>query len=151
MHTVYIDKYPEKFINNSSNLCDFSFSTVNILYSGITYPSPKFIHKNDYITHYTFEYIVSGKGYTYIDEKEYVLTEGTLAITAPNQIISFNSDPKNPYKRMFVCPYGYFMDVICNFYKITPPIFIKKSRRKKRNGADYQQHGKSHIHRNALE
>lgn len=122
-----MEAYPEKFINNSAKLCDFSYSTVNIIFSGITYPSKDFIHKNDYIPHYNFEYITSGKGYTYVEGKKYTLTQGDLSIISPNQTISFNSDPDDPYERMFICPYGSFLDALCSIYKITPPIFIKKA------------------------
>lgn len=124
MYVRHVDVYPEYSI---SNYYTSHYKTMTIDLCGITFPSEKFVHINEYLNYYLFEYIVSGEGETECGKEKYLLSEGSLVIASPHSTISFRSNPKNPYKRLFFCPTGSLVDTLCSYYKINTPLHVTKA------------------------
>lgn len=51
------------------------------------------ISKDYYLLHYVF----SGKGYYYVDSKEYTVGKGQIFIIRPNEIVTYRADTKDPW------------------------------------------------------
>lgn len=100
--------------------------TARVHMSGITYPSVKYIHAGDFLPHYVFEYIVSGKGYIIVNNRTYTLEAGDLCITNRETLVTLKSDRHDPYMRLFFCVSGPLVDKLCTFYEISGPVHIKK-------------------------
>ena len=69
---------------------------------GITYPNSNYLVNRQNSNLFTIEYVVSGVGHLYINNKEYTCKTGDAYILLPNTKQEYYADKNNPFKKYWV-------------------------------------------------
>ena len=69
---------------------------------GITYPNSNYLVNRQNSNLFTIEYVVSGIGHLYINNKEYTCKTGDAYILLPNTKQEYYADKNNPFKKYWV-------------------------------------------------
>ncbi len=98
---------------------------VNII--GKTFPTPEYGSYGQVLPHYLFEYILSGEGNIYYKNKILKLSAGDCCVIQKGIRCSYNADKHNPYQKLYFCVHGEYIQNLCDLFKISQPITIKKA------------------------
>lgn len=72
-------------------------TTMNLNYCGVEVCNPDFKVLPHIRQEYLLHYIISGKGHYHTSEEDYVLKDGDIFLIRPNQLVSYETDPWEPF------------------------------------------------------
>lgn len=81
---------------------------------GITYPNPKYRISRTNHDMFVFEYIISGSGFIEVGDETYKVSSDDVYILEPGIDHTYYSNPKNPFKKIWV---NFYSDVFTEIYK----------------------------------
>lgn len=81
---------------------------------GITYPNPKYRVSRTNNDMFIFEYILSGSGYIEVNGKTFKVSANDVYIIEPGQDHTYYSDPKNPFKKIWI---NFYSDIFTDIFK----------------------------------
>lgn len=104
---------------------------LNIRIAGYTMPNSKYviahnISKQSYWDNYTFEYIISGKGYIETETDRYDVQAGNVYFLNKLQHHIYYADKDDPYQKIFFCVKGDFADALMQSYHLLDSVIIKR-------------------------
>ncbi len=97
--------------------------------AGITHPCKEYLvertrSKTDTESLYTFEYVVSGKGYIECEEKKYAVGAGDFYFLHRLHSHMYYPDPDDPYEKIWINAGGRLLDGVTNAYGMTDGVLI---------------------------
>lgn len=81
---------------------------------GITYPNSRYRISRTNNDMFIFEYIISGSGYVEINNQIHKVSANDVYIIEPGQDHTYYSDPKNPFKKIWI---NFYSDIFISIYK----------------------------------
>ena len=72
-------------------------TTMNLNYCGVEVCNPDFKVLPHIRQEYLLHYIISGKGHYHTSEEDYALKDGDIFLIRPNQLVSYETDPWEPF------------------------------------------------------
>lgn len=81
---------------------------------GITYPNPKYRVSRTNNDMFIFEYILSGSGYIEVKGETFKVSANDVYIIEPGQDHTYYSDPKNPFKKIWI---NFYSDIFTEIFK----------------------------------
>lgn len=81
---------------------------------GITHPNPRYRVSRTNNDMFIFEYILSGSGYIETNGETFEVTAGDVYIIEPGQDHTYYSNPKNPFKKIWI---NFFSDIFSDIFK----------------------------------
>lgn len=81
---------------------------------GITYPNPKYRVSRTNNDMFIFEYILSGSGYIEVNGQKFKVSTNDIYIIEPGQEHTYYSDPKNPFKKIWI---NFYSDIFTEIFK----------------------------------
>jgi AraC-like DNA-binding protein len=94
---------------------------------GITYPNPKYSMSRTNNEMYIFEYVISGSGYIEINSETIKVSANDVYIIEPGQAHKYYSDPKNPFKKIWINFYSDLFKEIFNSLGLSGKTVFKNS------------------------
>ena len=89
-------------------------SLIQIENIGITKPNPDYGLSRNNKNLFVFEYIVSGREYLKVENKDYIVEAGDTCIIEPFSKHSYYSDPKNPVEKKWI---NFTSKIFSNLYE----------------------------------
>ncbi len=115
------------------NSVPFNEKIIYPIMAGTTNPDPNYFVRrakpNDLQYTYVLEYVVSGKGYTEVNDKKYALRAGDFCIMNRYTLGCGYPDKNDPYKKIWITLYGTFINGLAYTYHITEPVLIVRAER----------------------
>ena len=97
---------------------------VRYIISGTTKPFPHYKNKRPPTRkHHIFEYVISGKGYIYLNGGWHTLTGGCMYIVDKDDERNFYSDPKDPMHKIWVTFSSDYIDVMMSNYGVRSGVY----------------------------
>ena len=97
---------------------------IRYVIAGTTKPFPSYKNNRPPTKkHYIFEYIISGKGYIFINEAWHELTEGNMYIVGKNDARNFYSDAKDPMHKIWCSFASEYIDSMLVNYGISSGVY----------------------------
>lgn len=81
---------------------------------GTTYPNPKYRVSRTSNEMFIFEYIISGSGYIEVGGETFKVSANDVYIIEPGQDHTYYSDPKNPFKKIWI---NFYSDIFIEIFK----------------------------------
>ena len=81
---------------------------------GVTYPNPKYRVSRTNNDMFIFEYILSGSGYIETNGETFKVSANDVYIIEPGQDHTYYSDPKNPFKKIWI---NFYSDIFTEIFK----------------------------------
>ena len=106
------DRYNESFYINIYQ-CDRPAYITNF---GKVYPRPGYSHINRFVGRNFLDYIVSGKGYVEFDGERHEVSAGDLIYVRKGTLISYWTDPDDPYEKLWIGFDGTSVEALINDY-----------------------------------
>ena len=106
------DRYNESFYINIYQCDRPAYITV----FGKVYPRPGYSHINRFVGRNFLDYIVSGKGYVEFDGERHEVSAGELIYVRKGTIISYWTDPDEPYEKLWIGFDGTSVEALINDY-----------------------------------
>ena len=107
-----IDRYNESFYVNIIRSDRPGFMTQ----FGRVFPRAGYCHKNRFVARYFLDYIVSGKGYVEFDGERHEVTAGDLVYVRKGTVLSYWTDPDDPYEKLWIGMDGPAIESIVGCY-----------------------------------
>ena len=83
---------------------------------GVSYPDKQYFIERTHADYYTFEYVVSGKGYVRTEGKNYTVEEDCVYILHPGEGYRYGADKNEPYEKIWINFFsGVVTDVIAAY------------------------------------
>ena len=88
---------------------------------GVTHHNPKYRISRTNNDMFIFEYILSGSGFVEVNGKTFKVSANDVYIIEPGQEHSYYSDPKNPFKKIWINFYSdIFLEIFQSFGLFLP-------------------------------
>ena len=94
---------------------------------GTTYPNPKYRVSRTNNDMFIFEYILSGSGYIEVNGEKFKVSTNDVYIIEPGQDHTYYSDPKNPFKKIWINFYSEIFKEIFNSFGLSGKTVFKNS------------------------
>ena len=94
---------------------------------GITYPNPRYRVSRTNNDMFIFEYILSGSGYIEVNSEKFKVSTNDVYIIEPGQDHTYYSDPKNPFKKIWINFYSDIFKEIFNSFGLSGKTVFKNS------------------------
>lgn len=94
---------------------------------GITYPNPKYRVSRTNNEMFIFEYILSGSGYIEVNGETYKVSADDVYIIEPGQDHTYYSNPKNPFKKIWINFYSDIFKEIFKSFNLSNKIVFKNT------------------------
>ena len=97
---------------------------IRYIIAGTTKPFPTYKNNRPPTKkHYIFEYVISGKGYIFINEEWHTLTAGNMYIIGKNDARNFYSDPNDPMDKIWCTFSSEYIDSMLVNYGISSGVY----------------------------
>jgi AraC-like DNA-binding protein len=97
---------------------------IRYIISGTTKPFPTYKNNRPPTRkHYIFEYVISGKGYIFINEEWHTLKAGNMYIVGKDDARNFYSDPKEPMNKIWCTFSSEYIDSMLVNYGISSGVY----------------------------
>ncbi len=103
------------------------FGPFNIMLAGITYESPDYHIKRTSSVHSVTEYIISGSGHVIINDTHYTVSKGDMYILPFNSNHEYYSDPRDPWRKIWINTGGSFTDELLSLYGLSNTFVFKNA------------------------
>lgn len=86
--------------------------------AGISFPNPHYEIERQQYPAYTFEYIIAGKGTLTVDGQTVYPEAGDVYLLQPRNAVHYYSNPKDPWKKIWLNIYGTLVSDLLRLYQI---------------------------------
>lgn len=86
--------------------------------AGISFPNPHYEIERQYYPAYTFEFIIAGKGTLTVDGQTVYPEAGDVYLLQPRNAVHYYSNPKDPWKKIWLNIYGTLVSDLLRLYQI---------------------------------
>lgn len=95
------------------------------LSSGITFADPNYHILRPNGDHYVFEYVISGRGYVYFNDKKVALGPGAAYILHPCTYHHYYSDPHDPWTKVWLNVRGMLVQHLLSDYHLNTNCYVE--------------------------
>ena len=98
---------------------------LNVHLAGITHKDPKYgIYRAEKNKCYILEYIISGKGHLYYGDRYFTPQTGDVYFLQPNVEHKYNSDPNDPWEKIWFNLSGPLISSLCEIYNLNGLVYF---------------------------